>query len=78
MSEPSKPPDHKPPRFEIAQAAMLLLGIMVIAGVLGSLLVTVRCTLWPIAFCDRDWQLRAWFTDLIIALIALITRPREP
>ena len=68
---------HKP-RFEIAEAAMLLLAVLVIAGVLLVLAVAARCAFWFVAACDRDWHLREILAELLVVLVALITRPPPP
>jgi hypothetical protein len=77
MDKPDQPP-RKPP-FEIPQAAMLLLGVLVIAGVVLSFAVVTRCVFWFVeAACSREWRIRDWLTDIIIVLVALIGRPPEP
>lgn len=68
MDEPPRPP------LEPAQIAMWLLALLVVAGVLVVGTLAVRCVVWPIAVCDRDWGLHEIFAELLVVLMALITR----
>ena len=66
--EPPRPP------FDIALIAMCLLALLVGAGVLIALVVFVRCTFAFVDYCNREFGFHEAFLELIIVLVALITR----
>lgn len=73
---PDRPGPSRPP-FEIAHAAMLVLAIVAIVGVLVGAAIVLRCVIWPAAVCKRDFGLHALFAELLVVLVALITWSRE-
>lgn len=60
--------------FDAGRAAMLLLAALILTGCAISLLVSVRCTVWPNQQCaEQDWGtvIREWLGETIPALIAI-------
>jgi hypothetical protein len=79
-SMPSKPPTKQPdpppskPPFDVPRFAVLLLAVLVVTGCVISLVVAVRCVVWPNQYCaDRNWGVvvRDWLNETIPVLVAI-------
>ena len=54
--------------------AMWLLAVVVVVGMTLAGTIIVRCVVWPVAVCDREFGLHEIFAELLVVLMALITR----
>jgi hypothetical protein len=69
-------PDNgrEPAPFNIVRAAMLLIAAVILTGCAITLLVAVRCILWPDQYCaDKAWgqTVREWLAETLAVLVAI-------
>jgi hypothetical protein len=76
------PPDGKEPApFSIVKAAMLLIALVIVTGCAVSLLIAVRCIIWPDQYCvDKQWGqgIKEWIGETLAVLVAIAMGYRGP
>jgi hypothetical protein len=66
----------EPPR-DVQMIAACLLALLVVAGTAVILVIVVRCTFAFVSACERDIGLHEIFAEMLVVLMALITRPKD-
>ena len=71
--------NERPPQWEPALIAVLLMAVMVVGAVIIFLVISVRCAIWFEPWCDREWQIRDWYNEIIVVLMAIyMQQQRKP
>jgi hypothetical protein len=67
------------PPFDPGRAAMMLLAVLIVTPAILVLIITTRCTVWPVPECaNRPWgeMFRDWLSETIPVLVAIIMAQR--